>query len=211
MGQIILVRHGQASWGAADYDVLSPLGEIQAAAVGRALKDVQPTVVVHGEMKRQADTARLAVEAAGWSIGTTTDPRWNEFDSLDVLSQCPAPFAGDDPTAQEFQQWFELATSRWVGGGSGAYSESWVDFAARAMAGLEALADSGTAVVFSSGGPISAVASALLGGGGEVYERMTPVVVNASISKVILGRRGTTLVSFNEHSHLQTGDLLTYR
>ena len=39
----------------------------------------------------------------------------------------------------------------------------------------------------------------------------TSVVCDASISKVILGRRGTTLVSFNEHSHLQTGDLLTYR
>ncbi|MEI2821408.1 MAG: histidine phosphatase family protein [Marmoricola sp.] len=74
MGQVILVRHGQASWGAADYDVLSPLGETQATAVGRALKDVQPTVVVHGEMKRQADTARLAVEAAGWAIQDPTEP-----------------------------------------------------------------------------------------------------------------------------------------
>ena len=40
MGQILLVRHGQASWGAADYDVLSPLGERQAAALGACLAGV---------------------------------------------------------------------------------------------------------------------------------------------------------------------------
>ena len=34
MGVVLLVRHGQASFGAADYDVLSPLGERQAAATG---------------------------------------------------------------------------------------------------------------------------------------------------------------------------------
>ena len=30
MSQILLVRHGQASWGSDDYDVLSPLGEKQS-------------------------------------------------------------------------------------------------------------------------------------------------------------------------------------
>jgi len=67
MGQILLVRHGQASWGAADYDVLSSLGEEQGSAVGAALADVQPDVVVHGTMLRQRRTAELAAAAAGWN------------------------------------------------------------------------------------------------------------------------------------------------
>jgi hypothetical protein len=39
------------------------------------------------------------------------------------------------------------------------------------------------------------------------------VTVNSSVSKVVVGRRGMTMVSFNEHSHLETaGDgYITYR
>jgi broad specificity phosphatase PhoE len=48
VGQVLLVRHGQASWGAADYDVLSPLGERQAVATGTFLAGVRPDAVVHG-------------------------------------------------------------------------------------------------------------------------------------------------------------------
>jgi len=36
--------------------------------------------------------------------------------------------------------------------------------------------------------------------------------VNTSVTKVVVGDRGATLVSFNEHGHLETHpDLLTYR
>ena len=34
MGTLYLVRHGQASFGADDYDVLSPLGHQQALRLG---------------------------------------------------------------------------------------------------------------------------------------------------------------------------------
>ena len=35
MSLLLLVRHGQASWGAADYDDLSPLGVEQSALLGK--------------------------------------------------------------------------------------------------------------------------------------------------------------------------------
>ena len=43
--------------------------------------------------------------------------------------------------------------------------------------------------------------------------RLNAVTVNSGVSTVTVGRRGTTLVSFNEHSHVlgQSPDLLTYR
>ena len=58
MGVVLLVRHGQASFGAADYDVLSETGAEQSRVLGRALaaQRVAPTTVFHGRMKRQADT-----------------------------------------------------------------------------------------------------------------------------------------------------------
>ena len=37
MGSIYLIRHGQASFGALDYDVLSPLGKRQAEILGTHL------------------------------------------------------------------------------------------------------------------------------------------------------------------------------
>jgi broad specificity phosphatase PhoE len=214
MGQILLVRHGQASWGAEDYDVLSTLGEQQAEVLGQALArllgDAEPDRLVHGTMQRQQRTAELAAKAAGWSVEPTIDERWNEMDHLAVLALQPRDFDGEPDRAQ-FQAWFEAATSRWTSGShDDEYAESFPRFRARVRDGVEALADVGTAVVVTSGGPISAVTAELLGAGTPTYERLAPVVVNSSVTRVVSGRRGLTLVSFNDHAHLPA-DLLTYR
>ena len=59
MGQLLLVRHGQASWGNEDYDVLSPLGWEQSRMLGTALgeRGLSPEVVVQGGMRRHRETA----------------------------------------------------------------------------------------------------------------------------------------------------------
>ena len=214
MGQILLVRHGQASWGAADYDVLSPLGEQQAEVVGqalaRALGDTEPDLLLHGTMQRQQRTAELAAKAAGWSVVATVDERWNEMDHLAVLAAQPRDFDGEPDRAQ-FQAWFEAATTRWASGAhDDEYAESFPTFRARVRDGLEALAEAGTAVVVTSGGPISAATADLLAADTPTYQRLAPVVVNSSVTRVVSGRRGLTLVSFNDHAHLP-GELLTYR
>ena len=208
MGQVVLVRHGQASWGADDYDVLSPLGERQAAATGALLAQLRPDAVVHGRMRRQQRTAELAATAAGWTIAPALDARWDEMDHLAVLAAQPQDFEGE-PDARQFQAWFEKATARWLSGGhDGEYAESWAVFQDRVLAALAGLGD-GTTVVVTSGGPVSIVVAHLLESP-AAYQRIAPVVLNASVTRVVLGSRGRTLVSFNEHSHL-TGELLTYR
>jgi broad specificity phosphatase PhoE len=75
------------------------------------------------------------------------------------------------------------------------------------------LGSDGVAVVVTSGGPIARLAARLLGGGADLHRMLAPVVVNASATKVVVGRRGRTLVSFNDHGHLEDADsaLLTYR
>lgn len=212
MGRILLVRHGQASWGAADYDVLSTIGEEQAAVVGAALAGLAPDVVLHGTLERQRRTAELATHAAGWTATPTVDDRWNEMDHLAVLAAHPQPFEGE-PDRQQFQAWFEAATQRWSGGGHDhEYDETYPEFLQRVRDGLADLEDAGTAVVFTSGGPIAAVATGLLDAGLTTYGRLAPVVVNTSVTRLVSGRRGITLVSFNEHQHLDARpDLLTYR
>jgi hypothetical protein len=57
------------------------------------------------------------------------------------------------------------------------------------------------------------VCVALLGLPPEHFVPFNRVAVNTGVTKVITGRRGMTLVSFNEHGHLERpeGALLTYR
>lgn len=43
MGTLYLVRHGQASFGADDYDQLSPLGQRQSVRLGEYLRGATAT------------------------------------------------------------------------------------------------------------------------------------------------------------------------
>jgi hypothetical protein len=54
------------------------------------------------------------------------------------------------------------------------------------------------------------VAATLLGGGVDMWMRLNPVTVNASLCRVVVGSRGTTLLTVNEHGHLAP-DEVTYR
>src|SRR4051794_7091717 len=189
MSVVLLVRHGQASWGAEDYDELSPLGEQQSRVLGAALaaRGVRPDVVLHGAMKRHRQTAEATAAGAGWGGDIVEDDGWNEFDHRQMLDLHPPRVGeGEDLTRAQFQQWFEGATLRWTGGEHAEeYDESFAAFGQRVDGALRRavtrLEPKQTAVVFTSGGPVSWAASALLGGGADVWTQLNPVVVNASV------------------------------
>ena len=135
-----------------------------------------------------------------------------------MLATLPAPFEGRAPSPEEFQTWFVEATRRWTDSAhDGEYGESWTSFTDRVLAALRRTADrDGTTVVVTSGGPIAwAVASLLAEDHPDrtnLWHRLNPVCVNSSVTRVVNGRRGLTLVTLNEHAHLDpTPDLLTYR
>src|SRR3712207_174451 len=113
MGVLVLVRHGQASFGAADYDVLSDVGRAQSRRLGEVLAQtgLDPVAVLHGQMRRQRDTATELVDAAGWDTPLETDPRWDEFGHLGVI----AAYSSQEVTDRRaFQGLFEKATARWA-------------------------------------------------------------------------------------------------
>ena len=222
MSRILLVRHGQASFGAADYDNLSATGREQSRVLGAALaaRDLRPDVLVGGEMKRHAQTAAGVLDGSGWSTDLTVDSGWNEFDHLQVLAVHSQPSTAEGESEKAaFQRWFEEATLRWTSGDhDDDYDESFVTFTARVETALAQLVRSlpprGTAVVLTSGGPIAwAVASLLADATAartDLWLRLNPVSVNTGVSTVVCGSRATTLVSFNAHDHLPP-DLITYR
>ncbi|MEX0835959.1 MAG: histidine phosphatase family protein [Nitriliruptor sp.] len=220
MATILLVRHGQASFGAADYDVLSETGQRQAAIVAERLAmltDVRQ--VVRGALVRQRDTAAPLLERLG--TAAVEDARFDEYDHVELVrqvlddpAQLPAEARQDDPR-RAFQAVLEHALARWIAGDHGADQESFAAFRARVRGAVVDLADglSGTAVVVTSGGVISAVCADALGLEPRGWARLNTVIVNSSITKLVVGRRGTTLVSVNDHAHLEPHgrELLTYR
>jgi broad specificity phosphatase PhoE len=225
---VYLVRHGQASFGAADYDVLSEAGRRQSAVLGAELarRGVVPDRVVTGSMARQRDTASLALAAAGLAGGGPApeiDKRWNEYDHLALLGHHreagEAPeFAGEtEDQARAVQRALDGAIAAWVAAGDCAACERpWSRFRDETAAALAellgALGRGGVGVVVTSGGVIAALCSRLLEVPPEGFVRLNRVIANASVTRVVSGRSGTSLLSFNEHAHLEGAAApVTYR
>ena len=227
MGAIYLVRHAQASFGHGDYDRLSALGERQSVRLGEALttREVKPDVVVAGAMQRHARTASIALETAGLPLDVVVDEGFNEFDHDQVIvaykpaykrrAVLLADLARTGHPTRAFQEMFGEATERWTRSDGDGYSESFADFAGRSEDAVRRtaarLGKGETAVVFTSGGPIAAVVSRLLSGGDDLWLKLNPVTINTGITKLVSGRSGLTLISFNDHAHLDGTDLLSYR
>lgn len=221
MSAILLVRHGQASFGKADYDDLSELGARQSRVLGRALasRGVAPDLLLTGGMKRHRQTLEHTAQEAGWTAPIRVDQGWDEFDHEQIIEQHkPAP--GSPPMA--FQEMFEAATTRWAAGAhDDEYAETFTAFGHRVQEALRrtssALEPKQTAVVFTSGGPISRVCASILSPSGrcgaELWGRLNITTINTAVTKIVLGGRGQTLVSVNDHSHLESAvpGLVTYR
>ena len=211
MPLVAIVRHGQASFGAADYDALSAVGEEQSRLVGGELRrrELREPAVVAGTLRRQRHTADLL----GFAGPCGTDERWDEFDHLALLKRYVDP-ARVEPTRQDsraFQRLLDEALEAWTRDGG------WAAFTADALAALQDVADAvpkgRDAVVVSSGGVIGALAAGLLGAPAATGIALNRVAVNGAITTVVVGGKGANLLSFNDHAHF-TGPrraLLTYR
>ena len=229
MGVVLLVRHGQASFGADDYDVLSPTGWEQGRALGTWLAGagVVPTSLWRGDMRRHRETLEAMAETGGWADppDVTVDAAWDEFDHLGIVAGfadlTDAFGGGGAPVDRKaFQRVFEQATARWTAG-EGEYDETWAGFVARARSALDRVAASAgsgeTAVVVTSGGVIGVLAAALADPDDDDpaalarrWSRLNTVTVNSSVTRLVVGSTGARVLTFNEHAHLR-GDLVTYR
>jgi broad specificity phosphatase PhoE len=214
---VLLVRHGQASFGAADYDVLSPVGVQQAEVVADRLATL-PNVrrIVTGAMVRQRGTAAPLADRLP-DVRRSEDARFDEYDHVELVERASSDDGTDDDPRRAFQGVLERALDRWTGGAHDDYRESYTGFRDRVRTAVaELVADLGraeTAVVVTSGGVISAICADALHLDAAGWARLNTVIVNSSVTKLVAGRRGTTLVTINDHAHLEgeAAELLTYR
>jgi broad specificity phosphatase PhoE len=171
-------------------------------------------------LRRQVDTAAGCLAELGLDALVRQDSRWDEYDHLGLVAGGHG--VADPPdlaaAARIFQERLDESLLAWLTDGTavGAMG-TWAEFTGRitdavgdVVAGLPR---GGAALVFSSAGVISAVCARLLHLPPAGYLALNRTMANASITKLVSGRSGTTLVSVNEHGHFEGPhrDLLTYR
>ncbi|XOV81254.1 MAG: histidine phosphatase family protein [Aestuariibacter sp.] len=228
MAAIYLVRHGQASFGASDYDALSELGIKQASLCGQQLSRLcrDGAIVISGDMQRHLQTFEYASQHCQFAAHSVVSA-WNEYDheaifaaydpSLDGAEAMAVWLAKQSEPKSALAATFAAAIARWQTGEFDNYPESWQHFKARVEQALkeaiEQLAKGQDIVIFSSGGPISWILNRLLHADESKWLAMNWTLVNAGYHKIIQSSFGTFVSSMNEHSYLQMVDkeLITYK
>ena len=219
MAELVLVRHGQASFGAEDYDKLSELGWRQSRWLGEyfAARGASFERVIRGSLRRHAETLAGIEDGMGRTLGGGEDPRLNEYDSHALLSAHlkgkPLPESGD---RREHFRILREAMYAWTDGTlAGTPHEPFSEFRGRVLAALAELR-SGAAqrvLVVSSGGPISTILADVLGMPQRGVVDLNLQTRNTGISELQAGARRIHCVSFNNVPHLDRPDragALTY-
>lgn len=234
MAHILLLRHGQASFGTHDYDRLSDLGRRQSQLLGQHLHTLglRFDAMVCGKLARQQDTAEQARSRLGDELPPLqTDAAFNEYDA-DGLFRAYLPRAlRENPqfatTPQKifqdrrlFQQVFMTVSGLWLDGAAPERGElePWQAFAARVRDGLQRLnaqyGRDAQIAVFTSGGVIATGAALAMSLSPRDTLKLNWGIYNASISELGFRRSGTYLLGFNNITHLRlAGDpaLVTHR
>ncbi len=232
MGIIYLIRHGQASFGNNNYDMLSPLGLRQSRVLARFFLDTgfQPDAVYSGPLCRHTTTANELL--ACYAENGRHLPQLeilNSFDEYDIKSIIRAAIK-DDPSLKSelpriyssnssFKKIFETATLRWVAGTFDAEGvERWEALKERVANAMMTIVKthgrSGHVAAFTSGGAISASLAYVLGLPGDQAMRLNWQILNTSITRFIYDDERITLAGFNSVGHLEVASdpsLITYR
>lgn len=236
VGSIYLIRHGQASFGADDYDVLCTNGVRQSEILGEHLARLEITfdLCYSGELQRQRHTAEHALGRLG-DLGPIPalhiEPAFNEFKADELIRAHLAEILEYEPHAleilrnaaehrAEFQRLFQFVINGWLGGRLDKPGvESWEAFAARVEQGLRRVieqADNHRAriAIFTSGGAITALLHRIIGVPPLKAFELNWQIVNTSLTHLKFRGSDVSLASFNNHAHLEllkAPELITYR
>lgn len=218
MGTLYLVRHGQASFGAENYDQLSELGHRQSHRLGEYLasRGLQFSATIRGSLKRQADTLtgiqKGMGEGASIANQETVWPGLNEYDSHAVIAAIhPMPLPKPDTPAL-YRQHFRIlrdGLTQWMAGVTSPHGmPSYVEFVegvASALAHVRKNTD-GNVLMVSSGGPISTAVGHVLGCPAESTIELNMRIRNTAVSEFNFNPKRMSLISFNNLPHLDGRD-----
>lgn len=206
MAELLVIRHGQASFGAQNYDVLSELGRAQARAAGEWLRSMGwlPDRVVTGTLDRQIDTA----SEMGFEPTPERHAGLNEYDFGDLLN---ARFKGDIPDMVKGDRKVHFRTLRetvfaWQKDEIAQPSETWAQFADRVEAArtFAINTDAKRVLVISSGGVIGQMVAASLHAPAQHMMNLNLQIINAAMTRFVFSGSLFSLNEFNATPHYAT-------
>ena len=226
MSELYLVRHAQASFGAANYDQLSDLGHRQSRWLGEHLRkrNIKFDQLVLGNMVRHEQTI------TGICAGMQTDgadrtvlPGLNEYNFI-AMTESYTQSNADDPLIQAIadnpddkRHHFRLlrkVLTLWTQDKVANVPESWSDFKARVLDAQQqiiAMADSGNRILaIGSGGSISTFIGLVIGIPDDNIFDLNLQYKNTAISHFFFNAKKMNLTGFNSTPHLDTNEMEQY-
>ncbi len=221
MGLLYLVRHGQASFGAQDYDQLSELGQRQSLRLGQywQQRGLSFDAVLTGTLRRHAQTWSGIAQGGGYAHQALTRAELNEYDSA-ALMACVSPQTLAKPdTPERYRQHFRLlreALAQWMNASIEPQAmPSYREF----LQGITQTLDDvrrqycGNVLLVSSGGPIASAIGHVLGSAAQTTIEFNMRLRNSAVSVFDFNPKRHSLLSFNSVAHLDVADdpgLITY-
>ncbi len=210
MGTLYLVRHGQASFGAEDYDQLSALGHQQSVKLGNyfRFKGIHFDAVLTGTLRRHAQTWAGIQEGGGYDLAPLPWPGLNEYDSEAVIATIhPTPLQKPD-SPEMYRHHFRLlrdGLTQWMNGVvSPKGMPSYTEFQRGVVSALDHVRQKheGNVLIVSSGGPISTAVGHVLGTTPETTIELNLRIRNSSLTEFAFTPKRHMLVTYNTLPHL---------
>ncbi len=216
MGTLYLVRHGQASFGADDYDQLSDLGRRQSVRLGEyfAQKDLHFDGLIAGTLRRHKQTLEGILQGMNRTGGEHLS--WdglNEYDSQAVIASIH-PHKLEKPTSpQLYRRHFRLlrdGLAQWMAGvvspkGMPSYND-FVAGVAGALDHVRANHYGQNVLIVTSGGPIATAVGHVLGISPEATIDLNMRIRNSSVTEFAFTPKRHMLVCYNTIAHLEHPD-----
>jgi broad specificity phosphatase PhoE len=224
---LLLVRHGQASAGAADYDCLSDRGVEQCRRLGRWLAATghEFDALVVGGMKRHAQSAAAVAEgyAAGGGVALPEpqlDRGFDEFDHHAIFETYTRENGGREEVQRAAREGLSAlapliraALAAWARDEICGVPESWSAFGARvAGAGARAAAlEEQRVLVLTSGGVAARLAQSALSAPDAAAIHLNLSLRNSALAEFHRFDGALALGSWNAVPHLHDArELWTY-
>jgi len=212
MGEITLVRHGQANSAATDeagYDKLSDLGHQQAAWLGVWINahDGPFDTVYSGSLRRQRET----VAGMGFT-DVTVDERLNEIAYYDLTDEMNTKQLAPERTSpDDFVTHFPATLTAWRDGLIDG-AETYANYSDRVLGVLQDAAQPGKRILcITSGGIIARAVAHILRLDIPQMAQIALPILNTSVHRIHVTDHGPILGTFNSAPHLDHSDRIKAR
>ncbi len=222
MGTLYLVRHGQASFGADDYDQLSELGQRQSLRLGEYFgeRGIRFDALIAGTLRRHKQTLAGILEGMRHAGEHLAWEGLNEYDSEAVLATVHPGKLEKATTPETYRHHFRLlrdGLAQWMAGSTQPQGmPSYADFVAGVAGALDHVRANHYGqhvLVVSSGGPIATAVGYVLGTRPEVTIDLNLRIRNTAITEFAFTPKRHMLAGFNALPHLDAPayrDWVTY-